>query len=773
LALRYSHAHCIAYEANVNLQTKAIALLALVTVSSLSAQNLDGPWRALGSAPAVDGQVEGISNREVTGAVQAVVVHPTNPDIIYIGAVNGGVWKTTNATSLAPRWTPLTDAQKVLSVGALNMDPLDTTWQTLVAGIGRTSSFGIGGESVGLLRSTDGGTTWTALRGSGTINFREIFSVLARGTTLVISTDAGLFRSTNGGTTFSNVLTTPAPNTRPLELIGDRVDNSRMFTAVSSSQSGAAVGIYRSDDAGATWRSISDAAINARLPGSQRVRLARGASNALFAAIANVQGQLVEVFRSPDLGDSWQSMGIPTTVEANGAVIGIHPGFAARLFLSLTADPSNSQVVYIGGDRQPRFNEGQSGGTSFPNSLGANTFSGRLFRGDASQAPAARWVALTHSGTANNSPHADSRAGAFDAAGNFIQIDDGGIYKRTQPSSNEGVWLSLNGDLQSGEFHSIAYDSLANRVIGGTQDNGVAQQTQTTNKIFNTLLRGDGGDVSVFDGSAPSLRYFSAQFLANPFRDSYDANNILQASFFMPLTVVDGSPAMNRWLVTPVVANEVDRNRLVIGASNGIYESFDQGNTVSRSSTLAVTPRGGSPLVYGVTGNPDFLFFAALNDVYLRTAAPPAAPVLVRQMGNPASDLAVNPNNSSELFALSRNEVLYSNNAGASFQSIVGNLPVPGSASIDVAPGEMFSLAFIPAPDAALVVGGAQGVFVARASSGYSNWRLLGAGLPNALMHDLDYDIADQALIAGSLGRGVWRMNINLDVDLVFRDGFE
>lgn len=141
------------------------------------------------------------------------------------------------------------------------------------------------------------------------------------------------------------------------------------------------------------------------------------------------------------------------------------------------ADPSNSELVYIGGDRQPYFSEVSGGGSFFPNSLGALDYSGRLFRGDASAVEGSVWAPLTHVGTAGSSaPHADSRELAFDAAGNLIETDDGGVYKRTNPQSAAGDWTSIIGDLQSTEYHGLAYDAVSDIVIGGAQDTGTTVQ---------------------------------------------------------------------------------------------------------------------------------------------------------------------------------------------------------------------------------------------------------------------------------------------------------
>src|SRR6185295_174119 len=115
-----------------------------------------GPWSEEGPGPSYNGQLEGIPNLPVTGAVNALLPHPTDPDVLYLGAVNGGVWKTTTATAAEPAWTPLTDGFGSLAIGngALRFDPTDGTSSTLLAGIGRSSSFGAGGARIGLLRTT-------------------------------------------------------------------------------------------------------------------------------------------------------------------------------------------------------------------------------------------------------------------------------------------------------------------------------------------------------------------------------------------------------------------------------------------------------------------------------------------------------------------------------------------------------------------------------------------------------------------------------------------
>ena len=180
-------------------------------MASAGIESVEGTWMSQGPGPTRLGQVENVSpNNEVVGAIHTVAAHPTDANILYAGAVNGGVWKTTNATAASPNWSPLTDDQASLSIGALEFDPTDGTSNTLWAGIGRFSSFFRGGTRTGLLSTIDGGTTWTPINGGGTLVDKNISGVAVRGNTVVVSmndatsffADIGIYRSVDGGSEF-------------------------------------------------------------------------------------------------------------------------------------------------------------------------------------------------------------------------------------------------------------------------------------------------------------------------------------------------------------------------------------------------------------------------------------------------------------------------------------------------------------------------------------------------------------------------------------------
>lgn len=92
------------------------------------------------------------------GAVSAIAPHPVNPNIIYIGTVNGGIWKTNDGGS---HWNPLTDSMPSLSISHVSFDRNDQSFNSLVASVATLSSYrGSGGISAGIYITSDGGNTW-------------------------------------------------------------------------------------------------------------------------------------------------------------------------------------------------------------------------------------------------------------------------------------------------------------------------------------------------------------------------------------------------------------------------------------------------------------------------------------------------------------------------------------------------------------------------------------------------------------------------------------
>ena len=750
------------HEESQRLEGGAARVAADLTVSALAiTANLPatgGTWVSQGPGPNRNAQVQNLTpNNEVSGAIHVIVPHPTDANVLYVGAANGGVWRTTNGTAASPTWTPLTDFEQSLSIGALAMDPGNV--QVLVAGFGRFSSFGgdppfqvAGGPLGGLIRTADGGATWSVIDDPLLVG-EHISGVASRGAVLLAGANdffggggaGGLFRSTDTGATWAQIsggAGTGLPAGAVDDLEGDPSDATRLYVAVQGN------GIYRSANTGATWTLVSntDAALNTAMGASSNTRIAVAGDARVFVLVTN--GSTVSYIGfSDNQGVAWTRMDVPGTAET--ALRGRDE------LVSIAVHPGNSNLVYVGSISQVG---------PFPNSVGATTFTAHLFRGNTTRARgmtgtvSGQWDHLTNAtgnalmpngGTAGNTAgHADSRAMAFDANGNVLEVSDGGIVRRNNPANNTGNWTSINGDLQVTEFHSVAYDTNFNILLGGTQDTGTPEQTAPGSAIWNSLATADGGKVAVNDTVAgTSVRYFSFQNLGTFTRRTCNPGC---ANVVAPLT---GRGAAQFY--TPLEINANNPARLLLGTVGGVSESLNSGATASivPDGTFNVTANSDAQMVYGHANNVELIYVGAGAQVFVRTTAGGnLAPTTGAFPGGQVFGVAVDPADEDNVFVIDNARVFRSTDGGATWNNITGNITSAGA-------GTFRSIAYIPdGANDRLAVGTDAGVLVSRESS-FGTWFLLGGGLPHAPVWDLDYDVTDDVLVAGTLGRGAWTLS--------------
>jgi photosystem II stability/assembly factor-like uncharacterized protein len=311
-------------------------------------------WLVPGS---VSGQVDphllsGLTWRNVgpfrAGRVSAVSGVIGQPGVFYFGAANGGVWKTTSAGAT---WYPIFDSiTSVSSIGAIEVAPSDPN--VIYVGGGDRHSF-VSGNGDGMYKSSDAGRTWRRI---GLDSTQQISAILVdpRDPNVVLAAAQGgyfqsqnaargAFRSTDGGVTWARTLyidnqTGISDLTRAADA-SDVVFAVTMYRSFPTGTGGPPVPppdtartrsrLYKSSDAGVTWREISGAGLP-RLEG--RVSIAAGTNAQRVYLIGNFG-----LYRSDDGGTSWRQMAADDKRIANG-----QGGYNSGVYV----DPKNPDLVY-------------------------------------------------------------------------------------------------------------------------------------------------------------------------------------------------------------------------------------------------------------------------------------------------------------------------------------------------------------------------------------------------------------------------------------------
>ncbi|HQU41252.1 MAG TPA: sialidase family protein, partial [Pirellulales bacterium] len=764
-------------------------------------------WQAVGPTTVTGGRVTNVSDlsgnltNPVDGAVQTVLAPPASanePNTLYLGAVNGGIWKTTNANAPGgPTWTPLTDSMPSLSISDLQFGTTNGqfSYNNLIAGVGHVSDFAnTGGNLIGVMTSPDGGASWLVITPRNTSAVtpvgQNITSVAERDNVLMAGTAAnsntvGLLRSTDTGGTWvlvSSQANSGLPAGPISDLVGDPIDPKRFYVAVLGQ------GIFTSDDDGGTWSNVTPTGLvlNAN-PSGDDIRIADNGTAVYFGYekfnATTGSTDLAAIYRSPATGLSaatWTAMDLPTT-NINGTSYGLNPeggsdsnapGGQKIIHFSIAADPTNPNVVYVGGDSL----------TVFPNSVGSVALTGRLFRGDASRPSGSQWTPITDNYTANHSaPHSDSRGMTF-LGGELVEVDDGGIYALSSPTTSTGAWTSLIGNLDVTEIHDVAYDTNTNTVIAGTQDTGTIEQQTSTSTVYNEVNQLNGGAVAV-DNSTPgtSIRYISSSQLGGGpggFQaGTYDANgNLINTT--SPALVVTGTNGQTLYqtdpslpYVTTVVLNSLNPKQMLIGGENAVYESLDGGQTLT---SLGVGGAGagalkGAALAYGgsLNGQADIgvLWIGIGNQVYTRSSQ--GGTVVATNYSTTAGAgnvraLAIDPTDwQTAVIVDDAGNVWLTTNSGQSFTNITGDL-----VSSNGTPINLYSVALVPLASTNLIYVGAQDGIYQMQTANPGVWSRYGASMPDVPVLSLEYvagqqqylpaDQQQQLLVAGTLGRGAY-----------------
>jgi photosystem II stability/assembly factor-like uncharacterized protein len=280
------------------------------------------------------------------GRTRALSGVPGQPNVFYIGAVNGGVWKTTD---FGRTWTPIFDREPTGSIGALAVAPSDPKVIYVASGEGlHRPDLSVGD---GIYKSIDAGATWThlGLRDGQQISQMAIdprdpsrLFVAVAGHPYGPNPERGIYRSTDGGQTFERVLYKDE-NIGAGDVKIDPSDPNVVYATLWEARegpwengefSGPNGGVFKSTDGGQTWHPLAGG-----LPsGIVQAYVATALSDPkqLFASVATKEK--VDLYRSIDGGETWT---VSTTDSRPKNRIG-----GGDLPVPMI-DPKNPDVIYM------------------------------------------------------------------------------------------------------------------------------------------------------------------------------------------------------------------------------------------------------------------------------------------------------------------------------------------------------------------------------------------------------------------------------------------
>jgi hypothetical protein len=708
----------------------------------------------------------------VSGRITGLATDSTNANVIYADTAGGGVWQTTDGGN---SWKPLTDNLTDSKgnpipefMGAIALAPSNPS--VIYAGTGEADNSIDSGLGVGILKSTDGGSTWTLEQGNAGKNefvgygISQIAVDPQDPNTVYVAVsanpgnfgNAGIWKSTDGGSTWTNTTATPIGGTFD-QWTGLVIDptttggGATLWAADGNLGGSLALGVYKSTDGGGTW-TFESAALQGFSAAFDLGRIAltvshpAGAANpTLYAAVAHGTGffggtaalQFVE--SSADGGTTWTNL-----TSAPAKLLGTQGWYD----IVIQADPNNPNVVYAGG---------QDGA----NSLIESTDGG------------ASWTDISQGTPGNFGTHPNHHAMAVDANGALIDGNDGGVFRLdvNQPGSDV-AWTDLNSNLEITQLNSAALDpNNDNRVYGGAQDNGT--NIFFDNRGWTQTAQGNGGVVRV-----DPTTFGSSQVVYHTF--FYNAADLNGNAFFERsadggqtwTSAVSGITATDQGSFYPPFVMDPNNNQRLLLGTDRVYETLtgatpdanfgnndwhalptDLPTTANKTpiTSIAIDPADSNTVLVSTSNS---RLFVTHDDGVTWTDVTPF-------LLSPITNLAYDPNNANNVYATvarfglgaGSGDVLQSTDGGKTWTSIFGNLPAGNQVhSVIVLPGA-----------STVYVGTDVGVYSTKLNvvNGQVQWSRYQTGLPNAEVTDLEFaNIGgfEPVLVAATYGRGAWEI---------------
>jgi photosystem II stability/assembly factor-like uncharacterized protein len=495
-------------------------------------------WRAIGPLRA--------------GRTKAVAGVPSQPFTFYVGMVNGGVWKTTNA---GRTWTPIFDDQPTGSIGSIAVAPSDPNVVYVGSGEGlQRPDLAIGD---GMYKSTDAGRTWThlGLRDTQQIARVEVdprdpnrVFVAALGHPYGPNEERGIFRSTDGGQTFQKVLYR-GENIGGKDVDIDPSDPNIVYATLFEGRQGpwengawsGVGGIFKSTDGGTTWKELSGG-LPARIDNAE-LTIAPSNPKRLYAYVTPAagdaggsgRGAYNPIYRSDDAGETWAPVSTDLRVGTSNEA-------------SICVDPKNPDWLIV--TSQVTYKSEDGGKTWVP-------FKGAPGGDDYQYA----WI---------NPNNTDIMIATVDQ-GAVVSLDKG------------LTWSSWYNQSTAAMFHITTDSAFPYRVCGGQQDSGSACVASRGNDGAITFREWHPVGIEEYGYAAPDPLdpdiVYGSKVVTRYDRRTGQVSEVgpIGGRGFAPGAPPSQGPVVNRQVRTqPLVFSMADKRSLFYG-TNVLWKTMDSG----------------------------------------------------------------------------------------------------------------------------------------------------------------------------------------------------
>ncbi|MEM1093831.1 MAG: T9SS type A sorting domain-containing protein [Bacteroidota bacterium] len=729
------------------------------------------------------------------GRTRALAYDRTNPSIILAGAASGGIWRSSDGGN---SWTQVTTNEQLPSVTSIVQSVRSSRiWYASMGEVlgsqnGYKSAFYRGD---GVYKSTDNGVTWSALVGTQSGNpsqfdddFDYVYRLvvdpsvgLADPDVILAATIGGIYRSADSGATWARVLGLGYESATYYADV--TVSTSGVFYATLTLGSDETDGFYRSTD-GVNWRRIDP------LAGMSWMVLATAPSapnTVYFVGRSHPQGQCVldDVKDTPtsDCSSlfkytyvSGDGTGAGGTLENRSSSL---PAAAAPPYrrgsyrtqrnynVTLAVHPDDPDLVILGGVYLWRSTDG--------------------FATSGNTTPIGGYVPTFASYDWYDNHHPDQHALVFHptSVNRLLSGHDGGISETTNVLAPTVAWTSLNNGYQTTQAYAVGLDQSTTNdetVIAGFQDNRTQlAQGSASDSEWTMLFSGDGGPAYIRAGKEEV--YFSSQNGVT-FRTELDGlTGWTQSARIDPRFIAD------RLFISPFMPDPDDDKRLYFGVGRTLIRvndatavpfgtttpnpNFDRLTTITAKVSAIAAGAGNRVYLGGSSGEGGSASLYRLDNDHLDV---PDRTFLGSGLPNAyVSSIAIDPEDTDKVMVTFSNygivSVYYSQNAGATWSAVAGNLEENADGSGD-GPSVRWATIIGQGSARTYLVGTSIGLFSTSFLAGPATvWTQEGADVfGNVIVEHMMGRSSDGFLAVGTHGKGIYSGYVSAGVEGIIRD---